>query len=57
VFYGSLGAAPARPGFVAAMVLAMTVNAALAAVAALTALLLPCHPATRRRGAGRRVWR
>jgi MFS family permease len=45
VFYGALGTAPARPGFVAAMVLAMTVNAALVAIAALTALLLPRHPA------------
>jgi MFS family permease len=44
VFYGALGTAPARPGFVAAMVLAMTVNAALVAITAFTALLLPRRP-------------
>jgi MFS family permease len=41
VFYGALGTAPSRSGFVAAMVLAMSADAILVAAAAATTLLLP----------------
>ena len=49
IFYSVLGAAPARGTFVSGMVVAMTVSAALLAVAAAATLLLPG------RGAGRRA--
>jgi EmrB/QacA subfamily drug resistance transporter len=48
VFYTALGPAPSREAFVAAMVVAMTVNAVLVGVAAVTTLLLPRRPASQR---------
>src|SRR5436305_13888011 len=47
VFYGVLGAAPARGTFVSGMVVAMTVSAALVAAAAAATLLLPRRTAAR----------
>jgi EmrB/QacA subfamily drug resistance transporter len=47
IFYGALGAAPARGTFVSGMVVAMSVNAALVAVAAAVTLLLPRRTAAR----------
>jgi len=47
VFYSALGPSPARGTFVAAMVLAMSVNAILAAAAAAATLLLPRRTALR----------
>jgi EmrB/QacA subfamily drug resistance transporter len=47
IFYTALGPAPSREAFVAAMVVAMTVNAALVAAAAVTTLLLPRRAASR----------
>src|SRR5262249_3214312 len=51
VFYGVLGAAPARGTFVSGMVVAMTVSAALVAVAAAATLLLPRRAAAARHAA------
>jgi EmrB/QacA subfamily drug resistance transporter len=48
IFYGVLGAAPARGTFVSGMVMAMSVNAALMAAAAAVTMLLPRRPAARR---------
>jgi len=47
IFYSALGAAPSRADFVTAMVVAMSVNAILVAVAAGTTLLLPRRAAAR----------
>src|SRR6266568_4739189 len=47
VFYGVLGTAPATGTFVSGMVVAMSVNAALVAVAAAVTLLLPRRTAAR----------
>ena len=47
VFYGALGAAPGRGTFVSAMVVAMSVNAALVAIAAAMTWLLPRRTAAR----------
>ena len=47
IFYSALGAAPDRGTFVAAMVVTMTVNAALVAAVAATTLLLPRRTAAR----------
>ncbi len=41
IFYGVLGADPSRGTFVSGMVVAMTVNAALVAIATAVTLLLP----------------
>jgi hypothetical protein len=49
VFYGALGAVPARGSFVSAMELAMTCDAVLLAVAAAVTLLLPRRSASRPR--------
>jgi len=47
IFYGVLGTAPGRGTFVSGMVVAMTVSAALLAVAAAATLLLPRQAAAR----------
>ena len=47
IFYGVLGTAPATGTFVSGMVVAMSVNAALLAVAAAVTLLLPRRAAAR----------
>jgi EmrB/QacA subfamily drug resistance transporter len=47
IFYAALGAAPDRGTFVSAMVVAMSVNAVLVAIAAATTLLLPRRAAAR----------
>jgi EmrB/QacA subfamily drug resistance transporter len=47
IFYSALGAAPSRSTFVSGMVVAMTVNAALVAVATAVTLLLPRRAAAR----------
>jgi MFS family permease len=58
IFYGALGAAPDRGTFVSAMVVAMSVNAVLVAVAAAATWLLPSRAARqvspRQGAAGRR---
>ena len=52
VFYAALGAAPGRGTFVSAMVVAMSVNAALVAIAAAMTWLLPRRAAARQVSAG-----
>ncbi len=47
IFYSALGPAPSRSAFVTAMVVAMSVNAILVAVTAVTTLLLPRRTASR----------
>ena len=47
IFYSALGPAPSRPAFVTAMVVAMSVNAILVAVAAVMTLVLPRRAASR----------
>jgi EmrB/QacA subfamily drug resistance transporter len=51
IFYGAIGAVPGRGSFVAGMVLAMSVNAVLLAVAAAVTLLLPRRAAPAPAGA------
>ncbi len=56
IFYSALGTAPSRGTFVSGMVVAMTVNAALVAIATAVTLLLPRRAAARRASRpGRRV--
>ena len=47
IFYSALGAAPARGTYVSGMVVAMSVNAGLVAIAAATTWLLPRRAAAR----------
>jgi EmrB/QacA subfamily drug resistance transporter len=48
IFYGALGVAPSRADFVSGMVVAMSVNAALVAIAVAMTLLLPRRAAAAR---------